>query len=485
MATRTTNGASLQVYGGVPALFIPFGVMLVGILVLGFQGLAVPEAFWPMVLAGLLVGLFLARSRESYVQALIAGIASPMLAVILLAWFLAGIFGRILNQTGLIEGLVWAATSIGLAAAWVPLIAFLIAGVLSLSTGTSVGTILAVTPVVFPAGFAIGADPLLLAGAIIGGAFVGDNLAPVSDTTIVSAYSQGTDVPKVVRSRLRYAAVAGAATVALYLVLAVTGSGGTASGEAIEAEAGGLVMLLAPLLLVIFMVRRWHFVASLLVSIAFGLVLGLVTGRLGFSDILAVDGETYATSGVVVEGIMNFVGIAVFTILLMGLIGTLRAGGLIEWLMDRSKRFAKTPRTAEATIVGVSLGINALTAAGTPTMVMLGPWVRRLGHAFRVAPWRRANLLDGTSTSLIGFLPWSVAILIPIGMVGGEVRDAGFEGFDAVGLIPFVFYCWALMLVIIGAAVTGWGRETMDESAWQEEAETLREEEASSARAGS
>ena len=211
MATRTTNGASLQVYGGVPALFIPFGVMLVGILVLGFQGLAVPEAFWPMVLAGLLVGLFLARSRESYVQALIAGIASPMLAVILLAWFLAGIFGRILNQTGLIEGLVWAATSIGLAAAWVPLIAFLIAGVLSLSTGTSVGTILAVTPVVFPAGFAIGADPLLLAGAIIGGAFVGDNLAPVSDTTIVSAYSQGTDVPKVVRSRLRYAAVAGAA----------------------------------------------------------------------------------------------------------------------------------------------------------------------------------------------------------------------------------------------------------------------------------
>src|SRR5690606_2954168 len=111
--------------------------------------------------------------------------------------------------------------------------------------------------------------------------------------------------------------------------------------------------------------------------------------------------------------------------LLMGLIGTFEAGGLIDWLMDKSRRLAKSPRSAETTIVGVSFGVNALTAAGTPTMVMLGPWVRRLGHAFRIAPWRRANLLDGTSTSLIGFLPWSVAVLIPIAMVGGEVSDAG------------------------------------------------------------
>ncbi len=473
MSDARTSGPALQLWGGVPALFIPFGVMLVGILILGFAGLAVPEAFWPMALAGLFVGLVLARSREAYVQALISGIASPMLAVILLAWFLAGIFGRILNQTGLIEGLVWAATSIGLAAAWVPLTAFLIAVVLSLSTGTSIGTILAVTPVVFPAGFSIGADPWLLAGAIIGGAFVGDNVAPVSDTTIVSAYSQGTSIPKVVRSRLRYAAVAGAVSIAVYIVIALASSGGT-TGEPIDASPGGLVMLLSPVLLIYLMVRRWHFVASLLVSIAFGLVLGLVAGRLALADLLAVDSETYAVSGVIVDGVFSLVGIAVFTILLMGLIGTFEAGGLIDWLMDKSRRLAKSPRSAETTIVGVSFGVNALTAAGTPTMVMLGPWVRRLGHAFRIAPWRRANLLDGTSTSLIGFLPWSVAVLIPIAMVGGEVSDAGVAGFDAVSMVPYVIYCWVFVLVMIVAAVTGWGRESMDEESWQAEAEEFR-----------
>jgi Na+/H+ antiporter NhaC len=222
--STSTAPARLELRGGVPALFVPFFVMLAGILVLGANGLALPEAFWPMVLLGLFVGLLLARSQAAYVEALISGIASPMLAVILLAWFLAGVFGTMLNQTGVIEGLVWVATTIGLTAAWVPLVTFLASSILSLSTGTSVGTILAVTPILFPAGFAIGAEPLLVVGAIIGGAFVGDNLAPVSDTTIVSAYSQGTDVPKVVRSRLKYAAVAGALTLCVYVVVGLAGS---------------------------------------------------------------------------------------------------------------------------------------------------------------------------------------------------------------------------------------------------------------------
>lgn len=467
---------ALQFRGGVPALFIPFAVMLVGILTLGFLGLALPEAFWPMVMLALLVGLFLTRSREAYVQALISGIASPMLAVILLAWFLAGVFGTLLNQTGLIEGLVWAATSVGLSPAWVPLVAFGVAAVLSLSTGTSIGTILAVTPVLFPAGFAIGADPLLLAGAIIGGAFVGDNIAPVSDTTIVSAYSQGTDVPKVVRSRLKYAAVAGTVTVVAYILFALLGSGAAQETGAVSGSPRGLIMLLAPLLLVGLMIRGWHFVAGLLLATAFGIVLGLVAGALSWGDVLTVDGETFTASGVVVDGISGFVGVAVFTIFLMGLIGTFQAGGLLDWLMDRSKRFARTPRSAETTSVGVALAVNALTTAGTPTMVLLGPWVRRLGHAFRIAPWRRGNLLDGASTSIIGFLPWSVAVLIPFALVGELVREAGVDNFNPVSLVPFVFYCWALMLTIIFAAVSGWGREKMSDEAWQAEADVLAQE---------
>ncbi|MPZ97275.1 MAG: hypothetical protein GEU96_20765 [Propionibacteriales bacterium] len=464
--------ARLQMRGGILALFVPFLVMLAGILILGAKGLALPEAFWPMVLLGLFVGLLLARSRDEYVQALIAGIASPMLAVILLAWFLAGVFGTMLNQTGVIEGLVWVATSIGLTAAWVPLVTFLASSILSLSTGTSVGTILAVTPILFPAGFAIGADPLLVVGAIIGGAFVGDNLAPVSDTTIVSAYSQGTTVPKVVRSRLKYAAVAGAVTIGFYIVVGFVSASVSERGD-VDASPDGLVMLLAPALLIVLMVRGWHFVASLLMSTAVGIVIGLVTGLLGFPDLLTVDEASFTASGIVVDGMFGFVGVAVFTIFLMGMIGTFEAGGLIDWLVSRSQQRASTARGAEISMYTLALGVNALTTAGTPTMVMLGPYVRRLGHHFRIAPWRRGNVLDGASTTIIGFLPYSIAVLIPFALVRETVADAGLSNFDPVHLVPYVVYCWVLMLVFLFAVVSGWGREEMTDAEWDAEADEL------------
>lgn len=472
MTTQTVPSPPLQMRGGILVLFVPFLVMLAGILVLGAMGLALPEAFWPMVLLGLFVGLVLAKNRDSYVQALVSGIASPMLAVILLAWFLAGVFGTMLNQTGVIQGLVWLGTSVGLAAAWVPLVTFVASSVLSLSTGTSVGTILAVTPILFPAGFAIGADPLLIVGAIIGGAFVGDNLAPVSDTTIVSAYSQGTTVPKVVRSRLKYALVAGAITLGFYVFVGFTGSSSGGRG-AVDASPDGLIMLLAPALLIFLMIRGWHFVSSLLMSIAFGLVLGLVTGLLGFGDLLTVDEATFTASGIIVQGMSGFVGVAVFTIFLMGMIGTFQAGGLITWLVERAQERAKSSRGAETSMYVLALVVNALTTAGTPTMVMLGPYVRRVGHHFRIVPWRRANVLDAASTTIIGFLPYSIAVLIPFALVADVVAGEGLTNFDPVHLVPYVVYCWALMLVFFFAVLTGWGREEMSDEGWEAEREEL------------
>lgn len=463
-APASTTARRLQFRGGAAGLFAPFLVMFTGVLWLGLRGTAIPEAFWPVIVLALFVGLVLARDQQRYVDALVAGISSSMLAIMLLAWFLAGILGRLLSETGIIEGLVWVALQIGLPPAWFPLATFLIAAGLSLSTGTSIGTILAATPILFPAGFAMGADPLLLLGAIIGGAFVGDNLAPISDTTIVSAYTQGTEVAKVVRSRLRYAGAAAALTLGAYVVFAV-GDPPMAAGERplVQAAPTGLVMLVVPALLIWMMMRQYHLVPALLYSLALGFPLGLAAGLLGPADLLSIDPVTFAVGGVVVTGIMGMVGIGVFTIFLMGLVGTLEAGGLVDWMMRKAERFATTPTRAEGSIVGTTLLLNALTGAGTPSMVILGPFVRRLGHRFRLAPWRRGNLMDAASTTIIGFLPYSVAVLIPFAMVADTVAGANLTGFTPVHLIPYVFYCWALLAVIVAAALTGWGRERLSE----------------------
>lgn len=463
----------LRFRGGVAGLFTPFLVMFAGVLWLGISGVAIPEAYWPVIVLALFVGLVLARDQQRYVDALVAGMSSSMLAIMLLAWFLAGILGRLLSETGIIEGLVWVALQIGLPAAWFPLATFVISAGLSMSTGTSVGTILAATPILFPAGFAMGADPLLLLGAIIGGAFVGDNLAPISDTTIVSAYTQGTDVATVVRTRLRYAAVAAAVTVTAYAVFAVGTPATAGERPAIVAAPQGLIMLAVPAVLIWMMLRGRHLVPAMLYCLALGFGLGLTAGLIQLSDVLSIDAAAFTVSGIVVTGINSMVGIAVFTIFLMALIGTLEAGGMVEWMMKRAERFATTPTRAEGSIVGTTLLLNALTGAGTPSMVILGPFVRRLGHRFRIAPWRRGNLMDACSTTIIGFLPYSVAVLIPFALVRDTVAGANLTGFTPVYLIPYVFYCWALMLVIIIAALTGWGRERISEEAAAEEAREI------------
>jgi Na+/H+ antiporter NhaC len=468
--------ATLQFYGGMTGLFIPFIVMFVGILWLGVLGDSLPEAFWPVVLVSLFVGLLLARDKNRYVDALIEGIASPMMAIMLLAWMLGGIFGALLSTSGVIEGLIWLAAQTSFSPAWYPLITFFVAALLSLCTGSSIGTLLAITPVLFPASFSLGADPFLLIGALIGGAYLGDNLAPISDTTIVSAYTQGTSVSKVVRSRLRYALVASSITVTIYVYFALTSdvTSTDTNSLSIEAQPRGLLMLLAPAVLLVLMLKGYHLVSALLYCIFGGSILALVSGLIQPADLLQVNSDQFVVSGVVVDGIKGMLGVGIFAVLLMALVGVLERGGFLEFVMGKAEVIAVNPTRAEVSIVGSTLLVNMLTSAGTPAMIILGPFVRNLGNRFKIAPWRRGNLLDACSTSIIGFLPYSVSLLIPYSLVALLVTESGVSGFTPVALIPFPFYCWALMLVMVFAAFSGWGREFMSEEAYAAEVLELK-----------
>ena len=103
------------------------------------------------------------------------------------------------------------------------MLVFLAAMLFALGTGTSTGTCIALSPVVYPAGYFLGADPAMLGLAILSGAAFGDNLAPISDTTIVSAYTQGAEMRDVVRSRFPLAISAASISAVVFLVF---GGGG-------------------------------------------------------------------------------------------------------------------------------------------------------------------------------------------------------------------------------------------------------------------
>ena len=120
------------------------------------------------------------------------------------AFLLAGGLSQELRQSGLIQGLTWLVTELGLSAGFLPLVGFIICALISTACGTSNGAIVAVLPVLLPVATTVGANPAVVVGAIVSGAIFGDNLAPISDTTIASALTQGAEVRDVVRTRLPY-----------------------------------------------------------------------------------------------------------------------------------------------------------------------------------------------------------------------------------------------------------------------------------------
>jgi Na+/H+ antiporter NhaC len=188
----------------IPMLFFMFWAVLLSVMdVVTENGLVVGATI------GLAIGLFLCKSEwKDYAQGVFEGMTQTVGVVAIIAWFWAGTLASVLQAGGLVEGLVWLGFATGVKGSMFTVVTFLLAALFATAVGTGYGTTVAFTMLMYPAGIVMGSHPVILLGAILSGAAFGDNLAPVSDTTIVSAVTQETDVIGVVRSRFRYAIAA-------------------------------------------------------------------------------------------------------------------------------------------------------------------------------------------------------------------------------------------------------------------------------------
>ena len=200
----------LRFHGGAAGALAPFALFLGGVARLALSGAPDERGFWPVLLAALALGLLLSRDRRAYADVAVHGMGRPIVMLMILAWMLAGVLATVLQASGFVESLVWLAGAAGLSGGGYCVAAFLICCAVSTATGTSLGTILVCAPLLYPAGGPMAAQPAVLLGAIVGGATFGDNISPVSDTTIASAATQQAEMGRLVRSRLRYALPAAA-----------------------------------------------------------------------------------------------------------------------------------------------------------------------------------------------------------------------------------------------------------------------------------
>ena len=451
--------AKLTFFGGVGGALAPFVVFLTGVSWLGLAGAPDETGFWPIVLLALIAGLGLAHDQSAYADAVVDGMSRRLVMIMVLAWILAGVLGTLLRESGLVDALVWATSVMGVSGGGYAVAAFLVCVVFSVATGTSLGTLLVCAPLLYPAGAALHADPAFLMGAIIAGATFGDNVSPISDTTIASATTQEADLGGVVRSRLRYALPAAAIAITVFGIFGGAQGGATVTLD-ISPDAAGLTMLLVPALVLTLLVRRSHLVTGLIAGIVAAAALGMVLGRFGVGDLIGIDRDNFIATGLILDGMRRAIGVSVFTILLMGLVGGVEAAGLLDRLITWIRQKAAQAQQAEWWIFGSVTAATVLTTHSTVAILTVGELAKDVGEAAGIEPYRRANILD----VVVCTYPFLLPFFIPVVLAASLTSGAG----DMPRLSPWNVgvhnvHSWALLAVIIVAIATGWGRRDSEE----------------------
>ena len=461
---------TLKFYGGRLGSAVPLLFFVIWAIVISVAGVPSEHGLILGMVIGLTVGMVLCRSRwAEYANAIFAGMASPVATVTIVAWFWAGMFAQVLRVGGLVDGLVWLGGQSNATGGYFVGATFVLAATFGTAVGTGYGTAVAFCTLMFPAGLMLGADPVWLFAAILSGAAFGDNLAPVSDTTVVSATTQETDIPGVVRSRVKYALLAAVPALILFVLLGGDGMdpdlARAAELLADTASPDGLA-LLVPFALVIFLALTGH---HILVSLTWGIVtaiaLELSLGLAAPEAILFFEPSTDTVGGALVDGIAGYLGLSILILLIVAGGHLMRLGGALDALIDALTRFARSSvARAEAAMWALVFTLNAFITINTAAEIAAAPVISQLGKRFRLHPYRRANMLDAM-TSAIGYIfPWGGGVLI-----GYQTIRTLESQYDFVLAVPptevwrFVLHGWFLAAVMLIAALTGFGRTYEDD----------------------
>lgn len=404
----------------------------------------------------LVTGIIFAKDEKAYGEAMVSGLCKPMFGVIVLAVILAAISGKLISASGAVQTVAAYVVAAGFTGKLFVAATFLITCLLSFATGTSVGTYFVVIPILFPVGVMVGAAPEFMIGAIVSGAAFGDNLGPISDTTIASSATQHAELGTVVKTRTRYSLPAAAGAFVLFLLFSKTTDGNKAM-EAVGGEVNpiSLVMLVIPVVIIVLCMMRKHLITALSWGILAGVIAGLLSGVYTVNELISYPGG-FSVSGAIIEGITGTVGTVAMLIAVFALLGVLERSGLFEDVRGLLERLAKTERSTEATII-LSVGIlSMVTGVISVAIVALGDLIDEIGEKAGVNRYRRANLMDCTGCVFCFLAPWTVHCVIP------AQQSAQFgEGFAvAPASVPFVnYYSLCMLVILLVAVITGYGRQ--------------------------
>lgn len=300
---------------------------------------------------------------------------------------------------------------------------FISACVVSLCMGTSVGTIVAFMPIAASLADKTEMSLPLMAAAIVGGAFFGDNLSFISDTTIVATQSQGCKMSDKFRYNFFLVLPVAIIVCLIYLLMGASGNG-VVTGETV------LWWKIIPYAAVLIS-------AAMGMNVMFVLLMGnVLTGIVGIAD--GSYGFMEWTSSMT-SGIMGMSELILISMMAGGIFALITKQGVMERFIQQVSKKIHTQRGAELSICMLVGVVNAMTANNTVAILSVGDIAKQIATRFGIDPRRSASLLDTTSCAVQGLLPYGAQLLMA----------SSLAGISALSILPYLYYPMLIGLVVI------------------------------------
>lgn len=321
--------------------------------------------------------------------------------ILFMVWIfvLAGAFAQSAKAMGAIDATVGLTLSV-VPDGWLYAGIFVAACFVSLAVGTSVGTIVALSPVAIGIAERTGSTVPFVVAIVVGGAFFGDNLSFISDTTIAATRTQGCAMRDKFRVNSLIAIPAAAAVLVLYIV---QGLSAPACADVPEVEW----LKVVPYLVVLGSAMAGvHVCVVLLAGILTTGCIGCLTGSFSLFDWFAAMNE-----GIVGMGELVFI-----TLMAGGMLEMIRLQGGMAWLIEKLTRHAKSKRAAEFSIAALVGMADLCTANNTIAVITIGPIARDIAERFDLDRRKTASILDTCSCFVQGIIPYGAQMLMAAGL---------------------------------------------------------------------
>lgn len=291
---------------------------------------------------------------------------------------------------------------------------FIAACFISLSIGTSVGTIVALTPIAAGIAEQTGGSLPMIVAAVVGGSFFGDNLSFISDTTIVATSTQGCRMSDKFRANSFIAIPAALVVLAIYIFM---GSGMSSPQNLPDVE---YIKVIPYIVVLVAAVAGMNVLGVLAVGICLTGVIGIADGSF----------DVFGWFGAMGDGIVGMGELIIITMMAGGMLELIKENGGIDYLIDLLTKRISTKRGAEFSIAALVGLVDMCTANNTVAIITVGGISKRIGDRYGVDNRKAASILDTMSCAVQGIIPYGAQILMA----------AGLAALNPVGIIPHLYY---------------------------------------------